>query len=521
MSPSRSPLQRRPEENATALRLPRRAPERLRRSPPSVAFRSGDDAAKRPNAARSSSSSTPSAGSSPTSRSRDLGQRARLVEAERVDGGQRLDRVQLLHQRAAARQPQSRHAVGQRGEQDQALGDERDEPGDRDLDRLVEAAALLAERDDQHHAERHGHADEHVEQQVQRPLQRRVGMAELPRLPGDALGVAVRADRLDGVGARALRRRTSRSERVAARARDGPRLAGQDRLVERETPDVGELPVGDDLVTGLHANEVALHDLLDLHHARLAVAHDRRVRRDERGQPVERPLGAQLLPDADAGVGDHDEEEERVAPVGEEQGHDAESDEHDVERRQHVRADDAGGRPAGGRLAIAPLGEPPRGLLLRQTGHRPRLSGLRPAPTCHHPDVPRLDAIGLIVADLQASADFYRLLGVDFPAEVDPEARARGGHAARRAPAHARHGGDHPLVRPELVAAGEGHRSSLAFLCDSPAAVDDVYRRVVEAGARASLEPWDAFWGQRYAEVVDPDGHVVHLFARLDPAAAA
>ena len=135
--------------------------------------------------------------------------------------------------------------------------------------------------------------------------------------------------------------------------------------------------------------------------------------------------------------------------------------------------------------------------------------------------MPRLDAIGLIVADLEASADFYRLLGVDFPAEVDPEH----GHVEATLPGGLRlmldtvetiHSFD-----PSWSPPGEGHRSSLAFLCDSPDDVDVQYRKVVEAGARASLEPWDAFWGQRYAEVVDPDGHVVHLFARLDPAAAA
>jgi uncharacterized glyoxalase superfamily protein PhnB len=45
--------------------------------------------------------------------------------------------------------------------------------------------------------------------------------------------------------------------------------------------------------------------------------------------------------------------------------------------------------------------------------------------------------------------------------------------------------------------------------------VDVVFARLVEAGARPTLPPWDAEWGQRYAEVVDPDGHVVHLFARF------
>ena len=60
-----------------------------------------------------------------------------------------------------------------------------------------------------------------------------------------------------------------------------------------------------------------------------------------------------------------------------------------------------------------------------------------------------------------------------------------------------------------------GHRMGLAFLCDSPAEVDELYRAVVDAGYRSSKEPWDAFWGQRYAQVLDPDGNLIDLFAPL------
>ncbi len=33
--------------------------------------------------------------------------------------------------------------------------------------------------------------------------------------------------------------------------------------------------------------------------------------------------------------------------------------------------------------------------------------------------------------------------------------------------------------------------------------------------AAAVKEPWDAFWGQRYAVIADPDGNTVDLFAAL------
>jgi uncharacterized glyoxalase superfamily protein PhnB len=46
--------------------------------------------------------------------------------------------------------------------------------------------------------------------------------------------------------------------------------------------------------------------------------------------------------------------------------------------------------------------------------------------------------------------------------------------------------------------------------------VDDTYRALVESGAGGHLAPWDAFWGQRYAVVADPDGNHVDLFAPLE-----
>ena len=51
-----------------------------------------------------------------------------------------------------------------------------------------------------------------------------------------------------------------------------------------------------------------------------------------------------------------------------------------------------------------------------------------------------------------------------------------------------------------------------------PAEVDSVYAGLVGAGYDGHKEPWDAFWGQRYATVHDPDGIGVDLFAPLDVA---
>jgi uncharacterized glyoxalase superfamily protein PhnB len=60
-----------------------------------------------------------------------------------------------------------------------------------------------------------------------------------------------------------------------------------------------------------------------------------------------------------------------------------------------------------------------------------------------------------------------------------------------------------------------GNQLSLAFECASPAEVDEIYARVTAAGFTGEKEPWDAFWGQRYAQLADPDGVAVDLFAAL------
>jgi uncharacterized glyoxalase superfamily protein PhnB len=60
-----------------------------------------------------------------------------------------------------------------------------------------------------------------------------------------------------------------------------------------------------------------------------------------------------------------------------------------------------------------------------------------------------------------------------------------------------------------------GHRMGLAFLAESPAEVDAVHARLTAAGYVSRKDPYDAFWGQRYATLMDPDGNPVDVFAPL------
>ncbi|HWM13843.1 MAG TPA: VOC family protein [Gaiellaceae bacterium] len=131
--------------------------------------------------------------------------------------------------------------------------------------------------------------------------------------------------------------------------------------------------------------------------------------------------------------------------------------------------------------------------------------------------MPRLDAVGVVVSDLGRAIDFYRRLGLAFPEDADS---AGHGHAEATLPGGLRFMLDtEETVRsfaPDWSPPADGYRIAVAFLCESPAEVDRVHDELVEAGAESHRAPWDAFWGQRYAEVKDPDGNVVDLFAPLD-----
>jgi uncharacterized glyoxalase superfamily protein PhnB len=130
--------------------------------------------------------------------------------------------------------------------------------------------------------------------------------------------------------------------------------------------------------------------------------------------------------------------------------------------------------------------------------------------------VPRPDAIGVIVSDLQRSAAFYRSLGLAFPDSADPE-----GHGHAEAPLA---GGlrfmldTEESVRsfdPDWAPPSGSPRMAIAFLCDSPEEVDRLHDELVGQGATSIRAPWDAFWGQRYASLTDPDGNAFDLFAPL------
>ncbi len=126
----------------------------------------------------------------------------------------------------------------------------------------------------------------------------------------------------------------------------------------------------------------------------------------------------------------------------------------------------------------------------------------------------KLNVIGLVVSDMATSLAFYRRLGLDVPSEADSAEHVEvelGGDLKLAFDTDATFASFDPGHRPVR---GPG-RGALVFQADSPAGVDQLYAELTEAGYQGHLAPFDGFWGQRYAIVLDPDGSRVEIYASL------
>jgi uncharacterized glyoxalase superfamily protein PhnB len=128
---------------------------------------------------------------------------------------------------------------------------------------------------------------------------------------------------------------------------------------------------------------------------------------------------------------------------------------------------------------------------------------------------PVFNQVNVIVADMAAAVDFYGRLGVtlkDMPQEWSKHHRAVDSHS------------DVSLEFDSVQFAGEFNRGArgrgpqvmLSFGFESRHDVDAAYEDLVAAGYLGQQEPYDAFWGSRYAIIEDPDGHAIGLMSPVD-----
>jgi catechol 2,3-dioxygenase-like lactoylglutathione lyase family enzyme len=134
----------------------------------------------------------------------------------------------------------------------------------------------------------------------------------------------------------------------------------------------------------------------------------------------------------------------------------------------------------------------------------------------------RFIQLNLVVEDMDAAVAFYQGLGMKVRfdgGEWPPGSGARhvaldNGEGAifeldNLAMARIWHGG---WRSPDA----EGRPVVLGFALPSREAVDEGYRKLTAAGYTGRQEPYDAFFGARYAVVRDPAGNDVGLMSPID-----
>lgn len=127
---------------------------------------------------------------------------------------------------------------------------------------------------------------------------------------------------------------------------------------------------------------------------------------------------------------------------------------------------------------------------------------------------PKFDLIGMVVEDMAETLAFYRQLGIDIPKEADTEPHvevvlASGMRLAWDTVETIK------TFDPDYQKPTGSSRVSLAFRLDTPEEVDSMYEQLTRAGYHGHKQPWDAFWGQRYGLVYDPNGNSIDFFAPL------
>lgn len=123
----------------------------------------------------------------------------------------------------------------------------------------------------------------------------------------------------------------------------------------------------------------------------------------------------------------------------------------------------------------------------------------------------------LIVEDIDASLAFYRRLGLSVP-DLEPggvhvEINVGGVIFLALGTVELTKSYD-PGYRPRSLPPG----SVMQFHLAGVGGVDRLYADMTGAGYHGHLAPFDAFWGNRYAEIDDPDGNVVGIHGPLGPA---
>jgi catechol 2,3-dioxygenase-like lactoylglutathione lyase family enzyme len=135
---------------------------------------------------------------------------------------------------------------------------------------------------------------------------------------------------------------------------------------------------------------------------------------------------------------------------------------------------------------------------------------------------PILDQINLVCANLDASIAFYRALGLHIPDESIWKTDSGPHHVEIEMKNGLELALDSQALAKEYNEGSSslskaGNRNLLGFRLETRIEVDTLHANLIDLGYRSSQNPYDTFWGSRYAIIEDPDGNQVGLMSPPDP----
>ena len=127
---------------------------------------------------------------------------------------------------------------------------------------------------------------------------------------------------------------------------------------------------------------------------------------------------------------------------------------------------------------------------------------------------PHLNTIAMVVTDMDATLNFYSILGLDIPLERMNELYVECVAPNETTIVFITKQNMLKLNPNWKEGSGRGN-VSLHFKFENASKVEATYREMVQKGYKAVTLPHDTSWGECYAEISDPDGNIVSLFAHL------
>ena len=127
---------------------------------------------------------------------------------------------------------------------------------------------------------------------------------------------------------------------------------------------------------------------------------------------------------------------------------------------------------------------------------------------------PVFDQLNLVVSDMDAAVAFYRRLGLSIP-DTDPAWQPH--HRSAELPGGIDLDFDSSEFAQQWNRGWRNGAGVIGFKVPTRHDVDEIFADLVGAGYRGQQEPYDAFWGARYAVVEDPDGNPVGIMSPVDP----